>query len=243
MIKYLKQIISITIFCILFQPIAMAQQESNKGKFNIGFNGGVQFTNVKDKTTLNPTSRKTGFVLGPYAEYFVSDVVSVKLGLNYDRRGYKIDDLYVVLSLAKNADNAHIYSITRVIIPTILKTMETIESPHLPIQSSQKQLVVDTLTGFFAGDSVQIDTEILNDWTQNNDPRARVKAAITGEPEIQEEINQVHIETYDGNAAVCKVKEVDDKNVKGKNMIRIPEKLAKSLEITKGDLVLVKPAV
>ena len=119
--------------------------------------------------------------------------------------------------------------------------METIESPHLPDTSTQKKLVVDTLTGFFAGDAVQIDTEILDEWTQNNDPRARVKAAITGEPAIPEEINQVHIETFSGNTTVCKVKEVDDQNVKGKNMIKIPEKLAKSLEITKGDMVMVKP--
>ena len=154
----------------------------------------------------------------------------------------KINDMYLVLSTTKNMDNTHIYAITHVIIPTILKTMETIESPHLPeTPSTQKKLVVDTLTGFFAGDAVQIDTEILDEWTQNNDPRARVKAALTGEPSIPEEINQVHIETFSGNTTVCKVKEVDDQSVKGKNMIRIPEKLAKSLEITKGDMVMVKP--
>jgi len=154
----------------------------------------------------------------------------------------KINDMYLVLSTTKNMDNTHIYAITHVIIPTILKTMETIESPHLPeTPSTQKKLVVDTLTGFFAGDAVQIDTEILDEWTQNNDPRARVKAALTGEPSIPEEINQVHIETFSGNTTVCKVKEVDDQSVKGKNMIRIPEKLAKSLEITKGDIVMVKP--
>jgi predicted regulator of Ras-like GTPase activity (Roadblock/LC7/MglB family) len=154
----------------------------------------------------------------------------------------KINDMYLVLSTTKNMDNTHIYAITHVIIPTILKTMETIESPHLPVTpSTQKKLVVDTLTGFFAGDAVQIDTEILDEWTQNNDPRARVKAAITGNAHIPDEISQVHIETFSGNTTVCKVKEVDDQNVKGKNMIRIPEKLAKSLEITKGDMVMVKP--
>jgi predicted regulator of Ras-like GTPase activity (Roadblock/LC7/MglB family) len=153
----------------------------------------------------------------------------------------KINDIYLVLSTTKNMDNTHIHAITHVIIPTILKTMETIESPHLPIDLPQKKLVVDTLTGFFAGDAVQIDTEILDEWTQNNDPRTRVKAAITGESDIPEEISQVHIETFSGNTTVCKVKEVDDKNVKGKNMIKIPEKLAKSLEITKGDIVMVEP--
>lgn len=146
----------------------------------------------------------------------------------------KINQMYLVLATAKNADKAHVYAVTQVIIPTILKTMETIEFPHLPIPSSQKKLVVDTLTGFFAGDSVQIDTEILDEWTNNDDPRARVKAALTGEPEIQEEIDQVHIETNSGNTTVCKVKEVNDQNVKGKNLIRIPEKFCKSLKITKG---------
>lgn len=154
----------------------------------------------------------------------------------------KIDDMYLVLATSKNADKSQIHAITHVILPTILKTVETLDTPHLqPLTSTQKELVVDTLTGFFAGDSVQIDTEILNDWTQNNDPRARIKAAITGEPELEEDINQVYIETSSGNAVVCKVKEVDDENVKGKNMIRIPEKLCRSLDINKGDLVKVKP--
>ena len=156
----------------------------------------------------------------------------------------KLNEMYLVLSTAKNVEKGHVYAITHVIIPTILKTMEVIESPHLQRPpSSQKKLVVDTLTGFFAGDSVQIDTEILDEWTQNNDPRARVKAAITGELENQEDIDEVHIETFSGNTTVCKVKEVDDQSVKGKKMIRIPEKLCKNLEIKKGDIVKVEPII
>ena len=154
----------------------------------------------------------------------------------------KFDDMYLVLSTARNVDNGHVYAITKVIIPTTLKVMNAIESSHLPSRSStQKKLVVDTLTGFFAGDSVQIDTEILDEWTQNNDPRARVRAAITGEVDIQEEIDQVHIETFSGNNTVCKVKKVDDQRMKRKNMNRIPEKLCTNLEINKRDMVNVKP--
>jgi len=153
----------------------------------------------------------------------------------------KIKDMHLLLATSKNADKNHIYSITHVIIPTILKTLESFAPTHLQSPSTKK-LVVDTLR-FFAGDSVQIDVEILRDWTKNNDPRARVKAAITGEQNTQESINQVHIETFGGNAAVCKVKEINDQKLKGKNMIRIPEKLCKTLEINKGDLVKVKPAL
>jgi len=154
----------------------------------------------------------------------------------------KIKDMYLLLATSKHADKNHIYSITHVIIPTILKTLETFAPTHLQF-TPPKKLIVDTLSGFFAGDSVQIDAEILMDWTKNNDPRARVKAAITEEQNTQESINQVQIETFGGNAAVCKVKEINDQNLKGKNMIRIPEKLCKSLEINKGDLVKVKPAL
>jgi len=153
-----------------------------------------------------------------------------------------IKDMHLLLATSKNADKNHIHAITHVIIPTILKTMETFAPTHLQL-TSPKKLVVDTLNRFFAGDSVQIDTEVLRDLTKNSDPRARVKAALTGEQNTQESINQVHIETFGGNVAVCKVKEISDQNMKGKNMIRIPEKLCKSLEISKGDLVKVKPAL
>ena len=153
-----------------------------------------------------------------------------------------IKDMYLVMATSKNADKTHIYSITHVIIPTILKTLETFAPTPLQVTPTKK-LIVDTLSGFFAGDSVQIDAEILRDWTKNNDPRARVKAALTGEQNTQESINNVKIETFGGNSTLCKVKEINDDKLKGKNMIRIPEKLCKSLEINKGDLVKVKPAL
>ena len=154
----------------------------------------------------------------------------------------KIKDMYLVMATSKNADKTHIYSITHVIIPTILKTLETFAPTPLQVTPTKK-LIVDTLTGFFAGDSVQLDAEILRDWTKNNDPHARVKATLTKEQNTQESIDHVKIETFGGNSTLCKVKEINDDKLKGKNMIRIPEKLCKSLEINKGDLVKVKPAL
>ncbi len=151
-----------------------------------------------------------------------------------------INDMYLVLATSKNMDKTHIYSITHVIIPTILKTLETFAPTH-PQVPSPKKLVVDTLSGFFAGDSVQIDAETLMDWTKNTDPPARVKAVLAGEQNTQEIIDHVRIETFDGNSTLCKVKEINDQKLKGKNMIRIPEKVCNSLEIKKGDLVKVKP--
>ena len=158
-----------------------------------------------------------------------------------------IKDMNLVLKTSKNIDKSQINSITKIILPTILKTLEAFTPTHLqpaptPLkETNQKELEVDTLSGFFAGDSVQIDTEILTAWNTNNDPRARVRAALTGEKIMQEPVENVKIETRDGNSTLCKVKEIDDQKLKGKNIIRIPEKLCKNLEINKGDLVKVQP--
>ena len=194
----------------------------------------------------------------------IGDVKSFQVyGKNANLTVTNIEDVYLVLETSQKMDTTQIYSITHVIIPTILRTLENFTSPHLqsttpsPAMSSepeispeettleiaipQKKLVVETVGGFFAGDSVQIDTEILTDWTMDADPRARVKAAITGEQLVQKAIEQVRIETFGGSSASCKVKEVNDKKLKGRNVIKIPEKVCKSLEIKNGDLVKVRP--
>ena len=152
-----------------------------------------------------------------------------------------IEDMYLVLKTSKNTDKNNIYAISGVIIPTILKSLEAFAPKHLQSPSNEKELKVDTLSGFFAGDSVQIDTDILTAWTNNDDPRERIRAALTGQKIFQGPIENVEIETANGNSTTCKVKEIDDQKIKGKYIIRIPEKLCKNLEITKGDLVKVQP--
>jgi predicted regulator of Ras-like GTPase activity (Roadblock/LC7/MglB family) len=154
----------------------------------------------------------------------------------------KIKDMHMLLITNKNADKNQIHSITNIIIPTILKTLETLTSTQ-PQLTPSKKMIVETLTGFFTGDSVQIDAEILNAWTKNNDPFAHVRGVLTGEQSAPKEIEQVKIETIDGTSTLCKVKEMHALNMKAKNMIRIPEKICKSLEIKKGDLVRVEPAL
>ena len=151
-----------------------------------------------------------------------------------------IKDMYLVLETSVNVDKTHIYSITHVILPTILKTLETFAPTHLQV-TPPKKLVVDTLSGFFARDSVQIDAETLMDWTKNSNPRDKVNDELTEEEKTQKIIEHVKIETFGGNSTLCKVKEINDQKLKGKNMIRIPEKLCNTLEIKKGDLVKVKP--
>lgn len=149
-----------------------------------------------------------------------------------------IEDMHLVLVTPKNVDTTHIHSITHVIIPTIIKSLETFATPHLQSPSTKK-LIVETLSGFFKGDSVEIDTEVLAGWTMNDSAGAHLENAE--QQNIQKLVELVKIETFSGNSALCKVKEIDDKKLKGQNKIRIPEKVCKNLEIKNGDLVKVKP--
>lgn len=139
-----------------------------------------------------------------------------------------VNDMYLALEASKNADTTYLQSVIRMIVPIVLKLLETITpTPPTPPQSTpSKQLVVDSLSGFFVGDSVQIDTELLEEW-------ARLR---------RESVSEVEIEAFGGEATQCKVKEINDSKLKGKGMIRIPEKICKTLEVKKGELVTVKPA-
>lgn len=184
------------------------------------------FENLKEKTTT----------LGKLESFYI-------MAKNGEITLSKIKDLHLLLVTNKNANKNQIHSITKIIIPTILKTLETLTSTQNQLTPSKK-LMVDTLTGFFTGDSVQIDTEILKTWTKTgNESLAHIRNVLTGEQTIPENIDQVKIETFDGKSTLCKVKEIKEQKMKGKNMIKIPEKICKSLEIKKGDLVKVEPAL
>jgi chemotaxis protein histidine kinase CheA len=97
--------------------------------------------------------------------------------------------------------------------------------------SLEKELIVDVLTGFFAGDSVKIDAETLTEWTNEASGKGKTKVPI----------DHVRVETFAGNSTLCKVKEISDGRMKRKNKIRIPEKICTTLALRKGDKVKVKP--
>jgi predicted regulator of Ras-like GTPase activity (Roadblock/LC7/MglB family) len=145
-----------------------------------------------------------------------------------------IKDKYLVLETSEKLDKTQIYTITHMVIPTILKTFETIGPTALQSQPSKK-LVVDTIGGFFAGNSVEIYAEKIKEWIENSNSGDHVYA--------HDNIKQVQIETSDGKSACCDVKKITYSKMKGKNLIRIPKKLCKTLKIEKGDFVRVKPTL
>lgn len=137
----------------------------------------------------------------------------------------RINDMYITLVASESADTTLLHSVTRVIFPTVLKLLESIAPTPLHHEPS-KQLIVETLSGFFVGDSVQIDLETLKQWSQLLN---------------QKSVDQVEIEAFNGKATQCKVKEINEPKLVGKGIIRIPEKICKTLEVKKGELVKVKP--
>jgi len=111
------------------------------------------------------------------------------------------------------------------------KSEEELEEEPEEKASPEKELVVDVLTGFFAGDSVQVDAETLMEWTNEASGKGKTKVPI----------DHVRVETFAGNSTLCKVKEISDGRMKRKNKIRIPEKICNTLALQKGDKVKVKP--
>ncbi|UCE16022.1 MAG: roadblock/LC7 domain-containing protein [Candidatus Bathyarchaeota archaeon] len=137
----------------------------------------------------------------------------------------RINDMYLAVTTSPHADTTYLHSVTNVIVPTVLKLLENIAPTPLQFTSSQ-QLVVDTLTGFFTGDSVQIDDTHLKEWSQH----------LNGK-----NVNEVELETIGGKKTQCGVKKINDPKRQGKELILIPEKTCRALQTKKGELVKVKP--
>jgi len=137
-----------------------------------------------------------------------------------------IEDMNLVLTTSKDVDPNQIYSLTRLIIPTVIKSLETTTAPNLQ-SPFIKSLVVDPLSGLFDGNAVQIDEETLAYWNKNND--------------YKKDVDQIKIETADGNVLTHEVQKITVGNLKGKNIIRIPAKVCSQLNLKRGDTVTVSP--
>jgi len=97
--------------------------------------------------------------------------------------------------------------------------------PETPVN----QLIVEDLKGLLApSDTVRIDSNIIEEWN-----------------ELYEDwtIEEADIETFSGKSTRCKVKPIKDAKLDGKGKIQIPSKVQLTLDVKKGELVRVKPAV
>jgi hypothetical protein len=196
-----------------------------------------------------------------------------------------MNDFYLTTVLSKKADEKYVNTLTRVLIPTVIKLVEKIhptstddetltvnpepveeeaaeedaesaeadenetaeeeetattepaeeqetpavdDEPLLP-EPPVTQLIIEDLGGLLVpSDTVRIDKAVITQW---ND--------LYGDKKIEE----VDLETLDGKTTRCKFKHIKDSKRKEKGIIQMPEKIQLTLEIAKGELVMVKPVV
>ncbi|MDH5437289.1 MAG: hypothetical protein OEX76_00120 [Candidatus Bathyarchaeota archaeon] len=176
----------------------------------------------------DPLMKKTVHSFQSLAEKAVAigglDALSVN-GENGKLHISRVKDMYMVVTTSPRANTTYLLSITNVIVPTVLKLLENIVPTPLKFMPSQ-QLVVDTLTGFFTGDNVQVDGVHLKEWSQHLDGK---------------DVSKVEIETIGGKKTQRGVKEINDPKRQGQGLILIPEKTCRALKAKKGELVKVKP--
>lgn len=181
----------------------------------------------------------------------------------------KADDIYLVTVTSKKADIQFVNTVTRVLVPTVLKLLEKISPTPLkdasdltkgkseepkPLEKPE-ELMEEAPTEKLEED---LETEIQPEPPMNQlivenlggllvpSDTVRIDREILSQwEELYEgrKIEEVEIETFDGKLAQCKVKPIKNSKYEGKGIIQMPEKIQSALEIRKGELVRVKPLI
>ncbi len=179
-----------------------------------------------------------------------------------------MNDLYLVTVTSKKADMNYVTTVTRVLIPTILRLLEKIhpvplksntppikteisvteeleEQEETPIEETMEEpeesLEAKTLLTDLPVN--QLIVENLGGLLVPSDT-VRIDSEILSQwEEVYDgaKIEQAEVETFYGKTTICKVKPIKDSKYAGKGIIRTPEKIQLNLEIKKGELVRVKP--
>jgi len=88
--KYLTLVF--TLFLFAFSTVLLGQDIPEKKTISVGFEGGVQFTDVSDQWMISKGG--TGINMGVFAEYPINDILRIRLGLNYDKRAFNLSNIW-----------------------------------------------------------------------------------------------------------------------------------------------------
>ena len=137
------------------------------------------------------------------------------------------NEMYLAIATSENADTNYLRTITDVIVPTVLKLLKNIIETPTPIKiATPQQLTAKKITGFFAGDSAQVDKNTLTEWSKFFNGKT---------------IKAIELQPPNGKTMHCKVEAINDKRLEGKGLIRIPDKIFKTLRVKEGTPVKVEP--
>jgi hypothetical protein len=178
-----------------------------------------------------------------------------------------VNDMYLTMIASKNADVKYLETVTRVLIPTVIKLLDNLgptplrhktPSPSFLKPEVEKELREEVdeekeeeIEGIkeeepeFELPSNQLIVESFGGLLVRNDTVQISEDIVSQWEELLDgkEIELVEVESFNGKTSQCKVKTVDDSKLENKAVIRIPEKLCETLDIRKGELVRVKPVI
>ncbi|MGC8896471.1 MAG: hypothetical protein ACP5LB_06895 [Candidatus Bathyarchaeia archaeon] len=182
-----------------------------------------------------------------------------------------IKDTYFATVTSKKADINYVNTVTRVLIPTVLKLLEKIcptplknpppppkiepeipmvEEPQQPAEEEEEpqkteKTPIEPEPLPSEPPVNQLIVENLGGLLVPSDT-VRIDNEILSQWEKlyeDKKIEEVEIETFDGKTTKCKVKPIKDSKYEGKGVIQMPEKVQLALEIKKGELVRAKPII
>ncbi len=88
----IKNLLILIVGFLIILPVTSQEQEiSKKGLFNIGVEGGVQFTNIRDFSPVYNVGSGIGYNIGGFAEYYLLADLKIRGGLYLDNRVFKMD--------------------------------------------------------------------------------------------------------------------------------------------------------
>jgi hypothetical protein len=123
---------------------------------------------------------------------------------------------------------------TSVVEETQAEKLEKQAEPERKIEDNLpeplvNQFIVEEIRGLLApSDTVRVDSSVIDQWKELYEGKT---------------IEEADVETFGGKTLRCKVKPIKDEKLEGQGKIQIPNKLQLVLDIKKGELVRVKPAI
>ena len=180
-----------------------------------------------------------------------------------------VDNLYLVTVTSKKADMNFVNTVTRVLIPTVLKLLEKIspaplkntpalpetpivEEPEVPTEEPAEEPVSGEPEETSEPDPMlpeplvnQLIVEKLGGILVPSDTVRIDSETLAQWEELYDgrKVKEIEVKTFDGKTTQCKIKPIKDSKYEGKGIIRMPDKIQLTLKIEKGELVRIKPIV
>ncbi|MDH5447672.1 MAG: hypothetical protein OEX01_01520 [Candidatus Bathyarchaeota archaeon] len=178
-----------------------------------------------------------------------------------------VNDMYLTMITSKNADMKYLETVARVLIPTVIKLLDSLDPTPLrqlppshtllePEEEKELQEEIDEEEE----ESKEVKEEPLPELELPSNQLivesfggllVRSDTVYISEDIMSQwdnlldgkEINLVEVESFNGKTKQCKVKTLNDSKLENRAVIRVPEKVCQMLDIKKGELVRVKPVI